>query len=242
MDYTYRSYAALLDHIRACGRTICPFRDVPDSGSFAILRHDVDYSVIKARQMAAFEHQHGVRSTYFVLLTSPYYNLLTADNLKAAREIAAMGHEIGLHYDTGVVGSTDHDTLSSKVIELARFLAESVGVPVSSLAQHNPSETSIRLQVPGYVDAYGDRFFREIAYLSDSRRLFGVPDVPRFFREHARSQLLIHPLWWHDEDVSRRASFSAIRDEILADVESRLSRMNASMEADELKFRRSQTT
>ena len=237
MDYTYRSYGALLEHIRACGRTICPFCDVPDSESFVILRHDVDYSMVKARQMAELECQLGVRSTYFVLLTSPYYNLLTDDNLKAARDVAAMGHEIGLHYDTDLTRDLDRDAQCREVVELAQFLAESLGAPITSIAQHNPSETSVRLRVPGYVDAYSDRFFRQIAYLSDSRRLFGAPDLLGFFREHPRSQLLIHPLWWHDSEKSRWESFVAIRDGVLAAVESRLSRMNASMEADELRLR-----
>jgi len=233
MEYTYQSYAALIQHIQDCGRTVCPLRGVGALESYVILRHDVDYSIIKARRMAELECRIGVRSTYFVLLTSPYYNLLTSDHLKAARDIAAMGHEIGLHYEAD--GATDHDVECRKVIGLARFLGEIVGAEVTSIAQHNPSETTTRLRVPGLLDAYGDRFFREIAYLSDSRRLFGTPDVHHFFRTHSRSQLLIHPLWWHETEKSRWESFAAIRDQIATDVYSRLSRMNASMEADELK-------
>jgi hypothetical protein len=238
MDYTYRSYEALLDSIRACGRTICAFRDVRDAESFVVLRHDVDYSVVKACEMAERERRLGVRSTYFLLLTSPYYNLLAGDNLSAARDIVGMGHEVGLHYDTDVFSELDDAGQARKVVELAQFLAGSVGTEVTSIAQHNPSETSVRLRVPEYVDAYGDRFFRDIAYVSDSRRLFGTPDLDEFVRAHVRSQLLIHPLWWHDTEQSRWQSFAAIRDGIVGDVESRLSRMNASMEADELRMRR----
>ena len=238
MDYTYRSYEALLESIRACGRTICAFRDVRDAESFVVLRHDVDYSVVKAREMAERERRCGVRSTYFLLLTSPYYNLLAGDNLRAARDIVGMGHEVGLHYDTDVFSELDDAGQARKVVELAHVLAESVGTDVTSIAQHNPSETAVRLRVPAYVDAYSDRFFRDIAYVSDSRRLFGAPDPYEFFRAHPRSQLLIHPLWWHETEQSRSQSFAAIRDGIVRNVESRLSRMNASMEADELRMRR----
>jgi hypothetical protein len=237
MEYTYGSYRALLSHIHVCGRAICPFRDVTSSESFVILRHDVDYSVLKAREMAEVEREMDVRSTFFVLLSSPYYNLLTADNLHATRDIAAMGHEIGLHYDTDVFRGLDHDAQCRKVVDQVQMLREAVGVPITSIAQHNPSETSVRLRVPGYIDAYSDRFFREIAYLSDSRRLFGAPDVDAFFRQHARSQLLIHPLWWHDDEKSRWESFVAIRDSVTAIVDRHLTRMNASMEADERKVK-----
>lgn len=236
MDYTYASYGALLEHIRSCGRIVCPLRAVPESDPFTILRHDVDYSVLKAREMAAFEHRMGIRSTYCLLLTSPYYNLLADDNLNAAREIASMGHEIGFHYDTDGFSGLDHDGQVGRVMELARFLSTAVGTPVTSIAQHNPSVTPVRIRVPSYVDAYSNRFFREIAYLSDSRRLFGTPDLKAFFEQHARSQLLIHPLWWHDQGKNRWESFAAIREAILADVTARLQQMNASMEADETRM------
>ena len=56
----------------------------------------------------------------------------------------------------------------------------------------------------GYRDAYDRRFCKDIAYLSDSRRLFGASDVHRFFREYAQSQFLVHPLWYHDRQLTRR--------------------------------------
>jgi hypothetical protein len=105
------------------------------------------------------------------------------------------------------------------------------------VAQHNPSVTATRVQVPGYVDAYDDQYFTRIAYLSDSRRLFGTGDPFRFFVEHDRAQLLIHPLWWHRDGKSRREAFDAIRDAALAGIEARLDAMNGSMEADERRLK-----
>jgi hypothetical protein len=95
----------------------------------------------------------------------------------------------------------------------------------------------MRVHIPGFVDAYDDRYFKQIAYLSDSRRLFGAPDVYRFFEEHERAQLLIHPLWWHDESRSRREAFAAVRASVLAGVDARLTQMTLSMEADERRLR-----
>ena len=97
MDFSYRSYVDLLRYIQSLGRVICPLRDAPAEGSYVILRHDIDYSVGKAREMAIIEHEEGVRSTYMVLLTSPYYNLLQDGNRRAVVEIAGLGHEIASH-------------------------------------------------------------------------------------------------------------------------------------------------
>src|SRR5258708_39330658 len=101
-------------------------------------------------------------------------------------------------------------------MEVGWFLVTAVGTQVDSIAQHNPSLTRVRIRVPGYVDAYSDRFFREIAYVSDSRRLFGTPDLQAFFKQHEKSQLLIHPLWWHENEKDRWGSLATIREQILA--------------------------
>jgi hypothetical protein len=189
--------------------------------------------VAKALEMAEVEHALGLRSVVFLMLASPYYNLLDHDNLRAARGIAALGHEIGFHYDTDVFDGLDGSAMARAIVQQAEFLAATLGAPITSVAQHNPSVTATRVRVPGYVDAYDERYFREVAYLSDSRRLFGTTDVYRFFEEHDRCQLLIHPLWWHDESKDRRQAFGAVRAAALEKIEARLERMARSMEADE---------
>jgi hypothetical protein len=224
MDYTYATYVRLLEHIRQCGHAICPFRDVPAEGRYVILRHDIDYSVAKALEMAEVERRIGVRSTIFLLLSSPYYNLFAEANLRAARTIVAMGHEIGFHYDTDVVAGLDPSQQASEIARQAGVLGSMLGVEIGAIAQHNPSMTPVRVKVDGFVDAYSARYFKDIAYLSDSRRLFGTPDVEEFFRVH-------------DREKSRRESFQAIGDAVRADVDERLAHVNAWMEADERRVR-----
>jgi hypothetical protein len=237
IDFSYRSYVDLLRHIREVGRPVVPLREASATGPMVILRHDVDYSVRKAREMAAVEQREGVRATYMVLMTSPYYNLLQIENLRALRDIAAMGHEIGLHYDTDACLAGAGEAQAAEIVSQARFLETAADVVITSVAQHNPSVTSTRVSVPGYRDAYAAAYFKEIAYLSDSRRLFGAPDVYAFFRQHARSQLLIHPLWWFDEPVNRWSAFAAIHAAIAEEIDGRLRRMNSSMESDERRLR-----
>jgi hypothetical protein len=237
MDFSYRSYVGLLDHIRSLGRGIYPLRDAPATEPCVILRHDIDYSVLKAREMAEVEHRAGVRATVMVLLTSPFYNLLQVEHLAAVRDIASMGHEIGLHYDCDACLSADPQRQADEIVRIARFLEAYAGVSITSVAQHNPSMTKVRVSVAGYVDAYSQPYFKDMAYVSDSRRLFGAPDVYEFFRQHARSQLLIHPLWWFHEPVSRTKAFAAVRDAIGGDLDQRLSEIDSMMEAHERRLR-----
>lgn len=234
IEFTHATYRALLRHIQACGHRICPFREVPARGKYVILRHDIDYSVVKAVELAEIESDLGVHSTFFLMLSSTYYNLLNVEQLEAARRLVALGHEIGFHYDTGILEGIPAAEHAERVITQARFLSDVLSTPVTAVAQHNPSVTSVRVTIPGYTDAYADGHFKQIGYLSDSRRLFGTPDPFRFFEEHDRAQLLIHPLWWSVDNKSRWEAFSAIRAVAVARIDEELAAMNRSMERDEL--------
>src|SRR5690242_1965630 len=71
-----------------------------------IFRHDVDFSPGDAARMAAIENELGVSATYFLLLTSRFYNPLTRDTKAVIDEIVASGGRLGLHFDPSV-----HDDL-----------------------------------------------------------------------------------------------------------------------------------
>jgi hypothetical protein len=238
IDFTYQAYEALLRFIREdLGRPIVALREVPDQDPCVILRHDIDFSLEKALHIAEIDQKVGARATVFVLMTCEYYNLLRPENIEAVRRIASMGHEIGLHYEIAAAPGVGPEAKAQDVVRLARFLEEYAGVPISSVAQHNPSMTEARLSIAGYRDAYDPRFFKQIGYLSDSRRLFGAPDVYQFFRDHPRSQFLAHPLWWHEDEQSRRQSFDNIVQGIVRLVTTRVDEENAVMEEDERRLR-----
>lgn len=70
------------------------------------LRHDLDGDLIAAKQQAKIEHELGVKSSYYLLHTAPYYAILQNDvfmkndvSLSDYLEIQALGHELALHTD-----------------------------------------------------------------------------------------------------------------------------------------------
>ena len=218
--FSHAGYRRLLEFIsREMGYPLCPLREAPDEGPFVILRHDVDFSLAKAREMAELDHEAGARSTFFVLLTAPYYNPFSAAGVRALREIADLGHEIGLHYDSSEFEAMDTEGRRRRVGVRAAALADAVGQPVTSIAQHKPASSGVRETFPAFRDAYDPHWIHEIGYLSDSRMRWGYPDVEGFFRAHRRSQLLIHPLWWSAEPTDRVGAFRAVRDRAVETLE-----------------------
>jgi hypothetical protein len=199
MDFTYHNYERLLNHIKDLGYIIGTFRDFQETGPYVVLRHDVDYSLLKARDMAKLDHSLGISATYLVLLTSPYYNAITSENIQLIKEITELGNEIGLHYDCrGFQGLSVNERIT-RIQRLISVLESHTGLKVQTVGEHKAAEANIELHLQGYIDVFDPKFVRDIAYVRDSAMIINIPNPFEFFRQNSRVQLLVHPIWWHSE-------------------------------------------
>jgi hypothetical protein len=186
----------------------------PASQPFCILRHDVDYTLPAAHSLAREEAQRGIHATYFLLVNSAYYNLLDPSHAHVAAALTALGHEVGLHYDARFFQQFPRERWQGLLEAQARLLERLSGRPVTSIAMHQPGlhgEDPFR-EAPSYVNAYSDRFTKEMPYLSDScrawrdtawRTLTDGPLPDRF-------QLALHPINWAEADRDRVAIFRGL--------------------------------
>jgi hypothetical protein len=104
------------------------------------IRHDVDLSPEQALKIAILESSLHVNSTYYVLLGSPFYNVLDATVSDFFKEILALGHEIGLHFDPNRyrgLSPTSADW-ESRLNEEACILERECKTKVRSFSFHNP--------------------------------------------------------------------------------------------------------
>jgi hypothetical protein len=219
IEFTHQGYLALLGFIKDLHYEIVCFRDLPQDGSYVILRHDVDFSPEKALEMARLDHQFGARSTFFFLLTSPYYNILSKSGVECVEQITKLGHECGLHYDCEGFEHLSSETRRRRVHHFAECLEDATGTPIKTIAQHKPAHSSVREEFSSYLDAYSVPFFEDMGYISDSRGTFRVSDVHEFFRRNPRSQMVIHPIWWHAQKKSRSEVFRFIEKTISMRIE-----------------------
>jgi len=210
-DFTYSGYLNLLSDLKQNGYKIGTLKDFPDSGPAVILRHDIDFSIPQALKMAKLDSQLGINSTFFVLLTSPFYNALSENNITILKEIIMLGHEIGLHYDCSAFENYTQEQMTSQISAQITILELFTEIKISSISQHKPATSKIRPRFSGFRDAYDPKYTSELAYLSDSRMQFSVKDVPDFFNKNLRSQLLIHPIWWDETRMSRREIFENLK-------------------------------
>ena len=193
------SYAKLIAALRERGYAPRGYADADPKAKHLIVRHDVDYSLDAANAMAKQESEIGFASTYFVLLRTEFYNLLSAEGLVALRSIASHGHTIGLHFDAALY-STDSKVLESAIAHECGLLETALGKPVTVLSFHRPAPQFVGAQdrIAGRINAYGQKFVREMGYCSDSRGAWhhGAPLDHPAVREGRGLQLLVHSFWW----------------------------------------------
>ena len=208
-QFCYEEYHKLLSIVKAGSKnlTFSDFSNPDIPPSFFILRHDIDFSLSAALKMAHFEAERGIRATYFLLLCSEYYNLLSRGSCNVPQQLVALGHEVGLHYDVRVMserGNTDLNTCLQYEIDILSGLT---GNTIQSIAMHNPSvygddPFACHNQ---FINAYDPQFIKDIAYYSDScgawrdhaYDAFQRPSIPD------KLQLLIHPFFWADTSGDR---------------------------------------
>ena len=85
-----------LDLIKRFNAEVVPFDGLKNQGRQLCIRHDVDHDIEKALQIADFERNHGISSTYFLLHTAKYFQ----DNKllrKSCDRLTRLGHSIGFH-------------------------------------------------------------------------------------------------------------------------------------------------
>jgi hypothetical protein len=210
-SFSPEGYRALLSAGQASGYRFVTFGDIRQDDAtpvepLCLLRHDVDVNVRFALKLARIEAEAGVSSTYFLMLRSPAYNLLARATALAVREIVALGHEVGVHFDAQHPLVTDGN-LIAMVLEEQRIIADVSGSPVHAVSFHQPSNLILQrsVAVPGLINTYNKQQLVSWHYVSDSNRDWRGQSCWELLRSgvHPRIQILTHPMWWvcRDEDV-----------------------------------------
>ena len=207
MEFTYKGYKALVKLAISCGYQLCNYFDYVEKEYPFILRHDIDMSLNKALDLARVENEIGVKSTFFVLLSSGFYNALNSKSIAIMHTIHNLGHTIGLHFDEknyiSDVGNPEASKLHIK--QEAEILSDLVGTQINVYSYHRPSKEVLdaNLDIPGLVNCYGDLFFKKFKYLSDSRRRWREPvfDIVES-KKFPRIQLLTHAFWYNEVSIS----------------------------------------
>jgi len=198
--FTFEWYRSLLEDLLDAGYKF-RFFDATVEPDTVFLRHDVDWSPRKAVNVAEIEADLGVSSTFFFLVSSPFYNAVNQECREAMERILEMGHDVGLHFSTHQYWEaepTDGELVATVDRErsILATITDGDDPPVSF---HNPPEWVLRRRFETFTSAYEPRFFESVEYHADSNQRWR-DDPPLADGIPKTLQVVAHPVLWGERD------------------------------------------
>ncbi len=215
--FTYRYFEKIIEILEQKEYMISNYHNYVLYPKACIMRHDVDYDVSKALEFAEFESKYRINSTYFLLLSSDFYNIFSPKILKKIDEIISLGHEIGLHFDeTKYDFQRDKERFRCFVEEELAIMSKAIGKEIKSVSMHRPSRFSLEndFVFSEAINSYSKLFFKDFKYVSDSRMNWREDIISVIESgEHDKIHLLIHPFWYSNcEENTRDKILSYLKD------------------------------
>lgn len=199
-NFSYSHYKDSLLKLKE-NHKFCFFNDIDEDD--IILRHDIDISLNSALKMAELENGAGVKSTYFILIHSSFYNPFSSKSVKIIKKIINLGHKIGLHYDSKFILENEFEpnTIILKELEL---LTNYFKTNIEIISAHNPTTNpSMVLNFDEkFMDADSLVFKKNRKYLTDSVQNWREGSFSEYTNEK-NLYVLVHPVWWTEENLRR---------------------------------------
>lgn len=201
--FTNDHYAFILASALEAGYDFIPFDRMAEKSRsddlVCALRHDCDNDLAAAISMARLEAGLGVRSTYFVMLRSAMYNLLSPPQAELVRAILALGHHLGFHFDFSGSGHMDADEIARRCDQERAVVEVEFGRSIGVVSFHQPTAIVLDNRVKlNCLNTYSREDTQGFHYISDSNMIWREGCPSRMFQEkrHRCLHLLIHPEWW----------------------------------------------
>ncbi|MCH5339951.1 MAG: hypothetical protein J1E01_00655 [Acetatifactor sp.] len=219
--FSYAEYGNIIMLIKESGKQ-ATFRKALTVDSYIIMRHDVEFSVERAYDLACFEAENKFQSTYFFQVTNNAYNLLAKKNIDMLEKIKHMGHEVGLHFHLN--GLEQIDEIKREIQKEVEIMNCKLSFSVDSFSIHRPTALVLsgNIKIPGLINAYQKEFFSYVAdmekekpdvkYLSDARHQWNyglLPDKETLF-QNKKIQILTHPYTWTQTGYNNANNFKTL--------------------------------
>lgn len=205
--FSFDDYKEIIRIIKSTDRYM-DYHKALTSDKFILMRHDVEYSVERAYELAKVESSMDFTSTFFFQWTNNSYNILSRKNKDLIKDMHERGHTIGLHF--ALNGMTDMAQIRKQIAKEMDILNSMFEFKIDTFSIHRPSKDVLRenIKLPGIINAYQDEFFTfaedvtentpvQVKYLSDANHIwrYGYPDEKNIL-ENDKVQILTHPFAW----------------------------------------------
>lgn len=219
MNFSYQEYRTIINLIRK-HLPIIRFDDVTCSTEkYCVIRHDVEFSIERALQLAKVESYLDIQSTYVFQICNNNYNPFSHKNRDLIHEIHQLGHDIGVHVHLGNFEESK-ESVEYYIIKQAQLLSLALDYPINKFSIHRPLRKHIEnvLTIPGYINMSDAKFFTytesfdiytlPVLYLADSNHSWKYGNPLKIdFSKINKMQLNCHPFSWTEEGLDNWNNF-----------------------------------
>ena len=204
-DFTINTYRTLLESLQAAGYAFLTATDYYRSNKellperFVIIRHDVDTLPENSALTARLEHTLGVKATY-------YFRIVKESNSPVIiKQIAALEHEIGYHYEDLTTANGDiekaYQSFCNNLAYFKQFYEVSTicmhGSPRSKYDSKDIWKAHDYHKLGIVAEPYLDSDFSRLFYLTDTGRCWdgfnvSVRDKIEHYQDLWTSQGLVY--------------------------------------------------
>lgn len=209
-DFTLANYERLVVLAVEKGYNFISYTDeFIENRKDMLWRHDVEFEPDVALKMAEIEHKYSVKATYFFQIHSPFYNIFDKHYTDVFHKIYALGHDVGLHFDSHFYGINDEAQLN-KYIELDRTYFEAVMcVKIKTYSFHNTTpftQSCLKPMYGGLINVYSSHFKEKYSYCGDSLGYWRFDRLEEVLNDDniQHLQVLTHDANWTEEVLSPR--------------------------------------
>ena len=194
---------------------VIPFiNDQADFENYSIIRHDVDYCLTDAYHLAKLENSLGIKSTYYILSDSIYYNPSSQQSRYELLKIVELGHDVGLHFDVAQYPvESHHKTIAAQ----KKYIENICQQEICSVSYHNPAvigleNLDLSAYVGGLFNTYSLDLKKSFSYFSDSLCRFRNQALLQEIKQkiYCNLHILIHPIWWVEEGANREDKIKTV--------------------------------
>lgn len=210
MEFTYQAYIDFINWLKKKEYKFVSFDHDFKSKKVVINRHDVDFSLEKAYEIGKIDHSLGIKSTFFILVSSFFYNLFDKKSKLLLEKLMSLGHDIGLHFDETQYPINSILDFEKYLIYECKTLSNIIEKEIVVFSNHRPSEfvlSGIEIEHP-IINAYSHDNFVSTKYFSDSR-MHWREDIGAKIEQNKYNKIQIntHPFWYSKEEKTIKEVF-----------------------------------
>lgn len=172
-------------------------------------RHDVEFEPDIALKMAEIEHSLGAKATYFFQIHSSYYNIFDPHYTEVFNKIKALGHYVGLHFDSHYYGIENESQLNEFISLDKEYFEKVLKTKIETFSFHNTTpftQSCLEPMYGGLINVYSSHFKKNFNYCGDSLGYWRFDRLEDVLNDESvqHLQVLTHDANWTEEVMSPR--------------------------------------